>query len=453
MKRWMLALGAVTALGGSWYVWRAYWRVEAPIRVGILHSKTGPLAISELSMIDAELMAIDEINQEGGLLGRNVEGVVADGRSDPKVFAQEARRLIDQEKVTVIFGCWASATRKSVKPIVEQADHLLVYPTAYEGLEQSPMIVYTGAAPNQQVIPAVNWCREALKAQRFYLVGSDYIWPHCVNAIVKDQLKALGAEVVGEYYIGFGSTGLDVGEAVGVIKSARPDVIISTVAGDTNAPFYHGLKAAGIEPEQVPVIAFGIAENELRALPLKDMVGDYAACNYFQSIDLPKNREFIGKFRAHYGVDRVTSDTIVASYNSVRLWAQAVEEARTDRTVEVREFLLRQSLNAPEGIISIDRETQHTWRPVYIGRIRMDGQFDIVWTLDKPVRPVPYPVWRTRAEWDQYVQNLYRSWGENWFNPGSKGKGLGPSVQARPTASPVRSSNLRLQLRSRSYQR
>lgn len=417
MKRWLLTLGAMIALGGAWYAWRAYRRVEAPILVGILHSQTGPLAISERSMIDAELLAIDEVNRQGGLLGRKVEGVVADGRSDPNVFAQEARRLIETEKVTVVFGCWASATRKSVKQIIEQANHLLVYPNAYEGLEQSPCIVYTGAAPNQQVIPAVNWCRETLKAQRFYLVGSDYIWPHCVNAIVKDQLKALRAEVVGEYYIGFGSTGPDVGEAIGAIKSARPDVIISTVAGDTNAPFYHGLKAAGIEPVQVPVIAFGIAEDELRALPLKDMVGDYAAWNYLQSIDLPKNREFIDKFRARYGADRVTSDTIVAAYNSVHLWAQAVDEALTDQTTKVREFLLRQSLNAPEGIISIDRETQHTWRPIYIGKIRSDGQFDIVWKLDKPVRPVPYPVWRTRAEWDQFVQNLYTSWGENWFNP------------------------------------
>ena len=438
MKRWLLAFGTVTALGGSWYGLWAYRRVEAPIRVGILHSKTGPLAISEQSMIDAELMAIDEINQEGGLLGRKVEGVVADGRSDPKVFAQEAQRLIDQDKVSMIVGCWASATRKSVKPIVEQADHLLLYPNAYEGLEQSPRIFYTGAAPNQQVIPAVNWCRETLKARRFYLVGTDYIWPHCVNAIVKDQLKALGVEVAGEFYIGFGSIGSDVGEAVGAIKSARPDVIISTVAGDTNRPFYHELKAAGVEPGQVPVIAFGIAEDELRSLPLKDMVGDYAAWNYLQSIDLPRNRKFIARFRDRYGADRVTSDTIVAAYNSVRLWAQAVEEARTDRTTVVREYLLRQSLDAPEGIISIDRETQHTWRPVYVGRIRADGQFDIVWKLEKPVRPVPYPVWRTRAEWDQYVQNLYRTWGENWFNPRSKDKAPGPSVQARPAAFPIR---------------
>ena len=441
MSRWLLRLTLLTALipALAWVGHRILWHVEEPIRIGILHSGTGPLAISEQSMIDAELMAIDEINKEGGLLGRKVKAVVADGRSDPRVFAQEARRLIDQERVTVIFGCWASATRKSVKPIVEQADHLLVYPNAYEGLEQSPMIFYTGAAPNQQVIPAVNWCREALKARRFYLVGSDYIWPHCVNAIVKDQLKAFGAEVAGEYYIGFGSTGSDVGDAIRAIKSAGPDVIISTVAGDTNAPFYQGLMTAGIGPERVPVIAFGIAEDELRSLPLKDMVGDYAAWNYLQSIDRPENREFIRRFQARYGTDRVTSDVIVASYNSVHLWAQAVKEGLSDRTAEVRKFLLHQSLNAPEGIISIDQETQHTWRPVYLGRIRADGQFDIVWKLDKPVRPVPYPAWRTRREWDQYVEALYTSWGENWFNPR---KGPGPSAKTRSSTSPVRSRNV-----------
>ena len=258
-----------------------------------------------------------------------IEWVIADGQSDWPTFAREAQRLIDQEKVSVIFGCWTSASRKSVKPVVEQKSHLLIYPMAYEGLEQSPNIIYTGAAPNQQVIPAVSWCYEHLKARKFFLVGSDYVWPHCVNEITKDQLKALGAECVGESYILFGSS--DVGASVEAIRKANPDVIISTVVGDSNEPFYQRLQTAGILPERTPVLSFSIAEDELRKLPLRDMVGDYAAWDYFQSIDRPENREFVREFKAKYGADRVTSDVIEAAYNSVWLWAQAVAEAETDR--------------------------------------------------------------------------------------------------------------------------
>src|SRR4051794_32678421 len=250
MRRWIAVLIALVALIAIAIasVPRLLGHV-APIRVGILHSKTGPMAISEQSMIDAEVLALDEINREGGLLGRRVDWVVADGRSDWPTFAREAERLIDQEKVSVVFGCWTSASRKSVKPVFEQRSHLLIYPMAYEGLEQSPSIVYTGAAPNQQVVPAVNWCRETLKARKFFLVGSDYVWPHCVNEIVKDQLKALGAEFAGESYLLFGSS--DVEAAVLAIEKANPDVIISTVVGDSNAPFYQRLQAAGIVPQRI----------------------------------------------------------------------------------------------------------------------------------------------------------------------------------------------------------
>jgi urea transport system substrate-binding protein len=236
MKRSLIALSTLAVLGAV-IILAVLWlrgQVEPPIRVGILHSKTGAMQISEQSMIDAEEMALTEINQSGGLLGRQVEWVVADGRSDWPTFAREAEKLINKEKVSVIFGCWTSASRKSVKPVVENNSHLLIYPMAYEGLEQSPNIVYTGAAPNQQVIPAVSWCYESLKARKFFLVGSDYVWPHCVNEIIKDQLKALGARCVGETYILFGSD--EVGDSVEAIKKANPDVIISTVVGDSNGP-------------------------------------------------------------------------------------------------------------------------------------------------------------------------------------------------------------------------
>jgi urea transport system substrate-binding protein len=418
MRRWLTA-AVIAAISMALLFWIGFQILghRKPIRVGILHSQHGPIAISERSMIDGEILAIEEINAAGGLLGgRRVEPVIADGQSDWPTFAREAARLIEYEKVSVIFGCWASASRKSVKPIVEQHKHVLFYPTAYEGLESSPNIVYTGAAPNQQVIPAVSWCYESLKARRFFLVGSDYVWAHCVNEIVKDQLKALGATSVGETYILFGSA--EVKPVISAIEKANPDVIISTVVGGTNNPFYLGLQTARISPNRTPVLAFGIAEDELRELPLNAMVGNYAAWDYFQTIDRPENQEFVRRFQARFGADRVTSDVIEAAYNSVRLWAQAVEEAETEDVAEVLKRIKWQSLNAPEGIVSVDPETQHTWRPVYVGRIRADGQFDLVWRSEKPVRPICYPPSRTRAEWASLLDKLYHTWG-GWANPGT----------------------------------
>ncbi len=417
MRRWWVGLIVLIGIGGllTWCVPEIRWRVERPILVGILHSKSGSMAIVEKAMIAAEELALEEINAEGGLLGRPVKWVIADGRSDLPTFAREARRLIETEKVSVIFGCMASASRKTVKPIVEQYHHLLFYPNAYEGLEQSPNIVYTGAAPNQHLIPAVKWTYDQLNARKYFLAGSDHIWSQGVNAIVKDCLTSLGAEVVGEEYLLLESSNVD--PLIAKIKEAKPDVILSTVTGDTNLAFYPKLVAAGLGPSRVPVVAFGVGEPELLEFPVRDMVGDYASWNYFQSIDRPQNQEFVRKFKAKYGTDAVMSDAVDMAYNSVKLWAQAVEEAQTDDVATVRAVIAHQSLNAAEGIVSIDPETRHTWRPVYIGRIRSDGQFEIVWTSDKPVRPIPYPASRTREEWDAFIDALFRRWDGNWANP------------------------------------
>lgn len=336
-----------------------------PIRVGLLHSETGEMAISEKPLIDAEVLALEEINSRGGLLGRQIDWVIADGRSDSPTFAQQAARLIGTEKVSVIFGCWTSSSRKSVKTVVEQYNHLLFYPNAYEGLEESSNIVYMGSAPNQHIIPAVKWAYDDLKARQYFLAGSDHVWSRGVFAIVKDCLQVLGADVVGEEYLLLGAS--DVDPLIAQIKQAKPDTILSTVTGETNSAFYRGLAAAGLGPKQVPVVAFGVAEQELRFLPLREMVGNYAAWNYFQSLNRPENREFVARFQAAYGSDRVVSDAVVMAYNSVKLWAQAVEEGETIDVGTVRKLTMHQSLNAPGGIISIDPDTQHTWRPVYIG--------------------------------------------------------------------------------------
>ncbi|MBM4023120.1 MAG: urea ABC transporter substrate-binding protein, partial [Planctomycetes bacterium] len=311
-----------------------------------------------------------------------------------------------------------SACRKGVLPVVEAADHLLVYPMAYEGLEQSPNIVYTGAAPNQQITPAVQWCQESLGARRFFLVGSDYVWPHCVNAIVKDQLTGLGAELAGEAYVPFGAT--EVADVVARIAAAKPDVVLSTVAGDSALPFARATRAAGLDPTTTPIVTFAVGENEWQGA---DMAGHYAAWNYFQSLERPENTAFVRAFQDRYGANRATSDPMVAAYNGVHLWAQAVREAETANVAQVRATLRHQSLDAPEGIISIDAETQHTWRPVFIGRIRPDGQAEVVWSSRTAVRPMPFPISRTRSEWEQFVAERYRGWGGRWVAPPAAAEG------------------------------
>ncbi len=417
-RRWpaWLAVASLAALAGAgWLLLDRLLVDRRPIVVGILHSQTGPMAVSERSMIDAEVLALEQINREGGLLGRPVRWVIADGGSDWPTFAREAERLIKQQQAVVIFGCWTSACRKGVLPVVEAADHLLVYLMAYEGLEQSPNIVYTGAAPNQQITPAVQWCLDALKARRFFLVGSDYIWPRCVNEIVRDQLTSLGAELAGEAYVPFGST--DLAAAAAAIAAAKPDVILSSVVGDSAIPFARAVRAAGLDPATTPIVTFAIGENELRGDAAAAMAGHYAAWNYFQSLDRPQNKAFVRAFQTRYGADRTTSDPMVAAYNSVLLWAQAVREAGTADVRQVRASLRHQSLDAPEGIIAVDPETQHTWRPVYIGQIRTDGQVDVVWTSRTAVRPMPFPISRSRTEWEAFVQGLYRGWGGRWTAP------------------------------------
>ncbi|MBJ7260107.1 MAG: urea ABC transporter substrate-binding protein, partial [Chthoniobacterales bacterium] len=271
-------------------------RPEAtPIRVGILQSMTGTLAISARPVVDATLLAIEEINAQGGLLGRRLEPVIADGRSDSDVFAAEAERLMTKEKVSVVFGCWTSSSRKAVGPVFEKHNHLLFYPVQYEGLEQSPNIVYNGATPNQQVMPAVSYAL-ANFGPRVFLVGSDYVFPRTANAIIRDQVAALGGEIVGELYMPLG--GKNAAPIIDAIVAAKPDVILNTINGDSNIAFFRALREAGVRPDRLPVVSFSISETELPELGAEAMAGNYAAWNYFQSVDTPENRAFLEKFRA-----------------------------------------------------------------------------------------------------------------------------------------------------------
>ena len=387
------------------------------IKVGVLHSLTGTMAISESSVRDATLMAIDEINATGGLLGRVIQSVVADGASDWPTFAAAAERLITQDKVSVIFGCWTSASRKTVVPVLEKHQHLMFYPVQYEGLEQSPSVVYTGAAPNQQIIPAVKWVFDK-GLTKVFLVASDYVFPRAANEIIKAQVKALRGQVVGEEYVLLGSN--DVQHIVDKIVKAQPDVILNTINGGTNIDFFEKLRAAGITPDKIPAMSFSIAEEELQSMNPKTMAGDYTTWNYFQSVDTKKNREFVNRFKVKYGASRVTDDPIEAGYFGVYLWAQAVQEAETDDVALVHKTIKNQSFAAPGGIVTVDSENQHTWKTVRIGKIKDDGQFEIVWSSDRSVRPVPYPIYKSKTEWGEYIYDLFISWGKRWANPGNQ---------------------------------
>ncbi len=407
-----IVLAVVGLAAGATAIW-AFWGERAPIRVGLLHSQTGPWATVEKSMLEAELLAIDEINEAGGLLGRRVRAVIADGRSDPATYARQAERLIHEEKVSVLIGCWASEARKAVLPIVEEANHLLIYPPEYEGLEQSPNIVYPGGPTNQQVIPAVSWCRDVRKARKFFLIGSDSLMTRAMSEVIKDQLHALRLDLAGEVYLdgggrgeGSGTRRNDVNEAVARIASAAPDVVLSMVEGPDSLAFYARMKHAGLTPEKTPVVSFSLDEEGVRRLPIGDVVGQYAAWNYFQSIDRPDNREFVARVKKRLHTDRVVGDTFQIAYQSVFIWAETVDDVETDDVRAVNRQMLRQSVKAPEGIVTIDFDTRHGWRPFYLGKVRPDGQFEIVWSIARSIRPVPYPATRTRAEWNALVDAL-----------------------------------------------
>ena len=401
-----------------------------PIVVGILHSQTGPMAASETAVIEATVLALDEVNRAGGVLGRPVRWVLADGASNEVTFAQEAERLIVQERVQAVFGCWTSASRKAVREVIERHDHLLFYPVQYEGCEASPNVVYLGAAPNQQIIPAVAWGLET-QGRRVALIGSDYVFPRVANAIIRDQLQALQGKLVAEVYIPLSANAEQVQNAVDVIRQARPDVVLNTINGAANTAFFQCMSRLAADGGRGPaVISFSLAEPEIQAMgEAVRPVGQFAAWNYFQSVNRSENRAFVDAFRTRYGSERVVSDPMEAAHCGVALWAGAVAEAGTAEVRRVRLVLRQQSMNAPEGIVSIDPENMHAWKTVRIGRVQPDGQFEIVWDSGRPVPPIPFPITRARSEWESLLNNLYQSWGRRWSNPSGRVEIIVPAAQ------------------------
>ncbi len=357
------------------------------VKVGILHSLSGTMAISEVSLRDAELMAIEEINASGGLLGKKIEPIVEDGASDWPTFAEKAKKLLQKDQVAAIFGGWTSASRKAMLPVVEQNNGLLWYPVQYEGMESSPNIFYTGATTNQQIVPAVSWLLKN-RGKTFFLLGSDYVFPRTANKIIKAQLKAEGGQVVGEEYTPLGHT--DYSTIISKIKQVKPAVVFNTLNGDSNVAFFKQLKDAGITPKDVTVMSVSIAEEEIRGIGPDVLAGHLAVWNYFQTTDTPENKAFVQKYKEKYGQDRVTDDPIEAAYTAVHLWAEAVKKAGSFDVDQVKKAAAGLEYKAPEGTVKIDGETQHLWKTVRIGEIQADGQFKELWNSGQPVKPDPY---------------------------------------------------------------
>jgi urea transport system substrate-binding protein len=357
------------------------------------------MAISETSLKDVALMAIEEINAKGGLLGKKLEPVVVDPASDWPLFAEKARELIQKHKVAVTFGCWTSVSRKSVLPVFEELNGLLFYPVQYEGEESSYNVFYTGAAPNQQAIPAVEYLmsEDGGGAKRWVLLGTDYVYPRTTNKILNYFLKSKGVakKDIMETYTPFGHS--DYQTIVADIKkfaAGKPTAVVSTINGDSNVPFYKELGNQGLKAEDIPVVAFSVGEEELRGIDTKPLVGHLAAWNYFMSVKTPENKAFIKKWNAYVkkhklpgGSKRVTNDPMEATYIGIKMWAQAVEQAGTINIDAVRQAIGGQTVQSPSGFeITMDAKNHHLHKPVVIGEIQADGQFEVVWKTDGPIR-------------------------------------------------------------------
>jgi urea transport system substrate-binding protein len=374
------------------------------IKVGILHSLSGTMAISETALKETALMAIEEINAKGGVLGKKLEPVVVDPASNWPLFAEKARQLLSKDKVAVTFGCWTSVSRKSVLPVYKELNGLLFYPVQYEGEELEKNVFYTGAAPNQQAIPAVEYLmsKDGGEAKRFVLLGTDYVYPRTTNKILRAFLKSKGiadADIM-EEYTPFGHS--DYQTIIAKIKKfageGKKTAVVSTINGDSNVPFYKELGNAGLKATDVPVVAFSVGEEELRGVDTKPLVGHLAAWNYFQSIKNPTNDAFIKAYKGWAKKSNlpkadtvVTNDPMEATYVGIYMWKQAVEKAKTTDVDKVIAAMGGQTFKAPSGFtVKMDEKNHHLHKPVFIGEVKADGQFNVVWKTKGPVKAQPW---------------------------------------------------------------
>ncbi|AFK53561.1 MAG: urea ABC transporter substrate-binding protein [Tistrella sp.] len=363
-----------------------------PIKVGVLHSLSGTMAISETTLKDTVLMLVDEVNKSGGLLGRPLEAVVVDPASNWPLFAEKARELIEKDKVDVVFGCWTSVSRKSVLPVFEELDGLLFYPVQYEGEESSRNVFYTGAAPNQQAIPAVEYLmsEDGGAAKRWVLLGTDYVYPRTTNKILRAFLHSKGVsdDDIMESYTPFGHSDWQtiVSDVKKFASAGKKTAVVSTINGDANVPFYKELANQGIDAADIPVVAFSVGEEELAGLDTGPLVGHLAAWNYFMSVDTPENADFIKKWHAFIKDDkRVVNDPMEATYIGFKMWSQAVLQAGTTDVDAVRQAMYGQKVPSLTGTTAVMNVNHHLSKPVLIGEIQGDGQFSTVWKTDGPI--------------------------------------------------------------------
>ncbi|WP_205571360.1 urea ABC transporter substrate-binding protein [Streptomyces sp. YIM 130001] len=381
------ACGAKTDTGGS-----SAKGVEADtskdtVKVGMLNSLSGTMAISEVTVRDSIRLAIDEINADGGVLGKKIRPVGEDGASDWPTFAEKAGKLIKEDRVVATFGCWTSASRKAVKPVFEKSKSLLFYPVQYEGLEQSPYIFYTGATTNQQIVPALDY----LKAQgkkSIYLVGSDYVFPRTANKVIKAYAKANGMKVLGEDYAPLGST--EFSTIANKVKAAKADAVFNTLNGDSNVAFFKEYKSAGLTASKMPVVSVSIAEEEVKSIGPQYLKDQLTSWNYYQTTKGEQNTDFVDAYKAEYGKDKPTSDPMEAAYTSVHLWKAMVEKAKSFDPEKVKAAADGVTYAAPEGEVTVDGPTQHIHKTARIGRIGADGLIEQVWDSGKPIEPDPY---------------------------------------------------------------
>ena len=382
-----LAVGAVLAAG---FIGCAKKAPEGDtVKVGLLHSLTGPMAISEISVRDAVLLAIEEINAAGGVLGKRIEPFEEDGASEPSVFATKAEKLVGQTKVATVFGCWTSSSRKAVKSVFEDYGSLLWYPVQYEGMEQSPNIVYTGAAPNQQIVPAIEYLI-ANGYKKFFLLGSDYVFPRTANMIINAQVKAAGLTVVGEEYAAMDQT--DFATIIAKIEASAPDVIVNTLNGTGNVSFFKQMSEKKYDASKYMTMSFSIAEEEVAAIGANILNNHLVSWNYYQTTETTENEKFVAAYKAKFGQNRVTSDPAEAAYIAVYLWKAAVEKAGGFDVIDVLGAVRSGgvSFQAPEGLVVIDGESQHLSKPVRIGKIGPDGLIKEIYATPGPVAPDPY---------------------------------------------------------------
>jgi len=376
---------------------------DATVKVGVLHSLSGTMAISETVLKDVALMAFEEINAKGGVMGRKIEPVVVDPASNWPLFAEKARQLITQDKAVAVFGCWTSVSRKSVLPVFEELNGVLFYPVQYEGEELSKNVFYTGAAPNQQAIPAVEYLmsKEGGGAKRWVLLGTDYVYPRTTNKILRAFLKSKGVDDkdIDEKYTPFGHS--DYQTIVADVKkfaAGGKTAVISTINGDSNVPFYKELGNQGLKATDVPVVAFSVGEEELRGVDTKPLVGHLAAWNYFMSLKNPENDAFKKKWADYAkakklpGADKpLTNDPMEATYIGIYMWKQAVEKAKSFDSDKVIAAMGGQTFKAPDGFtVKMDEKNHHLHKPVFIGEVKADGQFNVVWKTKGPVKAQPW---------------------------------------------------------------